>query len=242
MNALIVDDQGLIRESLVLSIQLLKPELEIYKAGTLVDAKKILSERSIDFIFLDIDMKEEEDGLLFLKKIKEDGNESRVIMLSNQDAPETVLNAIQFGAVGFVTKNAADISPLENALDLILRGGVYLPDHIRGRRGITPPPGPLNQEQPIRIRKVDSSDLNVPPRVYETLFYISNGLPYKTIASKMSITQGCAEEFAGTGFQKLHVRGKIGFMVMLNKNGWQLVPPPSHRLQEVKTNSEPNSG
>ena len=227
MNILLIDDQGLIRESLALQIKLLDASFAVTSCGTLEEARKLVVDTRPDVIFLDVDMHGNQSaGLGFLDELKDADCESRIIMLSSQDDQTTVGKAIASGAVGFITKSAKDPTSMGRAMEIVLQGGVFLSDELRGRR--TPPrvgggTGPHGQT----VRTVGPEELGITAlRVYETLWHLSNGVKgYKNVANKMGISAGVAEEHARKGYERLSVAGKDGFLVMLSQKGWKLRAP-----------------
>jgi DNA-binding NarL/FixJ family response regulator len=229
MRALLVDDQSLVREAIALNLQLIKSDLDVSTARNVDEARQYIAQHGApEFIFLDIEMPTDASnaaGLDFLRELKEGGNESRVVMISAKTYKETIADAIEGGAAGFISKNTDDSSTTRHALEIILAGGVYLPTEMREARGSRPPGPP----PPVTIRTVSASDLGIAaPRVYETLFHISKGAKgYKSVARKMgNISDNTVEEYARTGFRRLGVQSQVGFLVLLNENGWRLAPPP----------------
>ena len=91
---LIVDDELSIRESIRM---ILKNEYEVLMAGNGSTALKTIKEQKPDLVFLDIIMPGE-DGIEILKKIKERGDNVRVIMLTATKTIKTAVSAMKLGA------------------------------------------------------------------------------------------------------------------------------------------------
>jgi DNA-binding NarL/FixJ family response regulator len=230
MKILVVDDQGLIREGIALQIKLLDPSYIVDSCGDIAEARTHLASGSApEIIFLDVSMDGNHTaGLDFLDELKDADCPSRIIILSAQDDAATVGRAIGSGAVGFITKNGPDASPMRRAIEMVVQGGVFISDELRRRR----PPTTLFRppQTPAAIRVVGPDELKITaPRIYEVLWHISNGVKgYKNIANKMGIADSTVEGFARDGFSHLNVRGKEGFLVMLTQKGWKLAPPAGH--------------
>lgn len=103
MKILIIDDNPDIR-NLIKTI--LKPlDFEIFLAASGTDGLKILADRPIDLIVLDIIMPEI-DGFAVCRKIKKDPNtrDIPVIFLSVKDETESLVNGLKLGAVDYISK------------------------------------------------------------------------------------------------------------------------------------------
>lgn len=224
MKALLVDDEGLTREGLALLIQVVNPDVEVTSVGTSADALNCLTRDSYDFVFLDVQL-DGESGLDLLDRLKELDVDTPVIMLSSHDGRDTIMDALARGAFGFLPKQSDNTAVIRQAMDLALRGGVYLPPSVRARRGVSPPASPAAASRPIQVAEVGPSDLKLSPRVYEALYYVSQGLTNKSIARKMGISDNVVAEYVRDAFQQLNVAGRAGFMVLLNKRGWQMAKP-----------------
>jgi len=97
---LIVDDELSIRESIRM---ILKNEYEVLMPGNGSTALKTIKEQKPDLVFLDIIMPGE-DGIEILKKIKERGDNVRVIMLTATKTIKTAVSAMKLGAYDYITK------------------------------------------------------------------------------------------------------------------------------------------
>ena len=97
---LIVDDELSVRESIRM---ILKNEYEILMAGNGSVALKTIKEQKPDLVFLDIIMPGE-DGIEILKRIKERGDNVKVIMLTATKTIKTAVSAMKLGAYDYITK------------------------------------------------------------------------------------------------------------------------------------------
>ena len=143
-------------------------------------------------------------------------------MLSSENDSTTVGRAIAAGAVGFISKSDQDSTAMKRAIALLVQGGVYISEDARRSKPVLNN-SPQNQ---ITIKEVGPATLKISaPRVYETLWHISNGATYKVAAKKMGLSQNTVEEYARDGFNALQARTKTDFLVMLTMKGWKLQQP-----------------
>ena len=222
MNVLLIDDESLVREGLSLKLQIEDPSVQSRACGTLEEARKQIEEEGPDLIFLDVKMNgDREAGLRFLEELKDGGFKGRIVMLSSENDSVTVGRAIAAGAAGFISKSDQDSHAMRRAIALLLQGGVYISDELRQRT--IPPEDPWTT---ISVKEVDADQLRITaPRVYETLWRISQGSIYKVVADEMGLSEHTVEEYARSGFNAVNARTKTDFLVMLSKKGWKLREP-----------------
>ncbi|MCK7501904.1 MAG: response regulator [Comamonadaceae bacterium] len=126
MKILIVDDHPLIREGLANVLRELDNDLTVIEAESGDEALAALErEQGISLVLLDLVLPGA-DGLSLLTQVREDRPEVPVVVLSGKDSPQIVRQAIDSGAMGFITKRSAT-SVLVSALRLVLSGAVYIP-------------------------------------------------------------------------------------------------------------------
>ena len=126
MKILIVDDHSLVREGLkaILSLSELTPNfIEAWDSDT-VQAQLELHP-DIALMLLDIQMPGC-TGLELLGRIVKKWPLLPIIMLSAEHDTQTVTNALNSGASGFLPKNSLN-QVLVSAIRLVIAGGIYIP-------------------------------------------------------------------------------------------------------------------
>jgi two-component system chemotaxis response regulator CheY len=101
-SALVVDDDGMMREMLKLILRS-DAYTVVGEAANGQDAIALCEKLSPDLVLLDINMPKM-DGLLALEEIRKVAPSSKVIMVSADATMDKVSEAVQKGAVGFVVK------------------------------------------------------------------------------------------------------------------------------------------
>ena len=126
---LIADDHPLFREAIINVIEGEFPGCEVLETDCLTGAMDIAGVNdSFDIILLDLDMPGM-NGLNGLISLRNASPTIPVVIVSAEKNKQVVLQAITYGAVGFIAKS----SPREQmgaALKTILDGNVYLPSDI----------------------------------------------------------------------------------------------------------------
>ncbi|BCS54884.1 sigma-54 dependent transcriptional regulator [Geobacter sp. SVR] len=98
---LVVDDEHLIRWSLEQNLK--KQGFEVFTAGTGEDALRLAREEQPDLVLLDIQLPGI-SGIEVLEKIKDQDDETIVIMVTAHGGLETAVNAMRLGAYDYVSK------------------------------------------------------------------------------------------------------------------------------------------
>jgi len=132
MKFLVVDDHSLIREAMRGVLRELCAEavvLEVASAGQAAEA--IAQHPDLALILLDLQLPDR-DGVELLRELRESHPAVSVVMLSAFSDRDTVVRALDNGALGFIPKTDSR-EVLLGALRLILAGGTYIPPGVLGR-------------------------------------------------------------------------------------------------------------
>jgi len=113
-RVLVVDDEPAVVT--MISDFLRSEGFETLSAVSAADAQTRLEESQVDAMLLDIQMPQE-DGLTFLKRVKERYTELPVVMLTGAGMVQT---ALQHGAAGYVKKNT-DLHEMADLLRRLVR-------------------------------------------------------------------------------------------------------------------------
>jgi two-component system response regulator HydG len=111
-NILIVDDEK--NHRLVLRLNLADLGFQIVEAENGFEALSIIEDNCFDLILLDIKM-DVMDGLSFLARIREMGNDTPVVMISAFDSAKYAVESLKLGAVDYLTK-PVDIDQLKKII------------------------------------------------------------------------------------------------------------------------------
>ncbi len=205
MKALLVDDHAMFREGVSLLISVRFPGVELLHAGTLAQARAQLARHTdLDVILLDLGLPDS-SGLGALTRLREEAPEQRIVVLSADDTPATVHGAIEQGAAGFIPKTAEG-KLLEEALRVVLDGGVFVP------RSVTGPPSP----------KPEVDALGLSPRQLEVLRLLIEGAPNKRICRELSLAESTVKTHMQEIFRRLDVNNRTQAVIAAAKMGLRL--------------------
>jgi len=172
---LIVDDHPVVRKGLA---QIISDEDDlrvIAEVGLAKDAFKILDNKSIDFIILDLKLPDE-NGLEVLTKLNNFYSEIPVLILSAYPEEQYGIRSLKNGASGYMHKETA-AEELINAIREIINGGKYISKNLSEILANN-----------ITVNKTKKPHEILSLREFEVLMMIGLGKTVKQIAEKLSLS------------------------------------------------------
>lgn len=202
MNVLIVDDHPLFREGLQFVLSDLSESLSFSSAVGLSTITHQMVDDA-DLILLDLGISDS-TGYNSLAKLRAMAPSSTVVVISSDDNPETILACIDGGAAGFIPKTSKP-QELVSALRLVLEGGIYLP------------PNGMNEVNLSDDK--DNSLEKLTPRQRKAVLLAGRGLPNKSIAIEMGITEGTVKLHLSAAYKLLGVKNRTEAMFIISRSG-----------------------
>lgn len=186
MKILVVDDHPLIREALQQVLRALDASVQVLEADTCADAVAAArANPDISLILLDL-MLPGVDGFEALRQLREEFPAIPVVVLSAYEQSETVMRAIDGGAMGFISKTSSS-ALLVQALRLVLSGGIYLPPEILLKHApAASVPSPPPAAQPSLH---DPHEVGLTHRQAEVLALLLQGNPNKLICRRLNLAE-----------------------------------------------------
>lgn len=208
IKVMLVDDHELIREGIKQIIELESDIDVIAQVGDGGEAVNLAREYKPDIILLDINMPEM-NGIEVLKRLRDLGIESKVIMLTIHSDREYILETMKIGAEGYVLKDS-DAEGLVRAIRDVNAGKTYIQPSIASlliENGIK---DELNED----LEKINS----LTKREYEVLTLIAEGLSNKDIADRLFISEKTVKNHVSSIFKKIGVNDRIQAAIFAFKN------------------------
>lgn len=131
MNILVVEDVTVTRELMILVANAAFPGATVQAAADLASAvNSAKSMAELDMVLLDLGLPDSQ-GLEGLLRFQADFRKAKVVIVSSQDTPEVIADALDAGASGFIPKTLG-IPGMITALKLVAQTGVYHPPGFVG--------------------------------------------------------------------------------------------------------------
>lgn len=138
MNILLVDDHSIVLEGIksLLQVSFDKaslnqvalgrtsfPEIQVFSARTVDEAMEVLGKRKMDVVVSDLELRQD-SGMAFLKDVRNDYPNSRIIIYTMHEEPWTVQEILDFDANAVVMKSD-DTRELVMAVEAVVDGNSY---------------------------------------------------------------------------------------------------------------------
>lgn len=201
---LIADDHPLFREAIINVINTSFDGCEILETESLDSAVELTQQHDdLDLILLDLNMPGM-NGLNGLITLRNDSPTIPVVIVSAEEDKQIVLQAITYGAVGFITKSSPR-EQMTDALKQILAGNVYLPSDI------------IRTNTPETRRRQRNDENSIPPEMLSSLTRrqllvlerMSKGESNKQIAYNLNIAETTVKAHVSAILRKLNVHNRI---------------------------------
>jgi DNA-binding NarL/FixJ family response regulator len=216
MCVLLVDDHSLFREGLALLLKPLMAGLLTREAGSCEQALQDLQANGpADLVLMDLGLPGM-SGLQGIVSLRDQWPAMPVVALSSADDRDTVLQAINAGAMGFIPKSSTS-GVLIAALQLILARGVYLPPSVFLDTPQAWMATPRTDPTPAPTKS--AADLGLSPRQCEVLYLILQGKPAKLIEREMNLSAGTVKAHTSAVLRALNVTTRTQAVVAAGKLG-----------------------
>lgn len=198
---LLVDDHPMLRRGLANLLSLEKDVQVVAEASHGLEALEVLNDQEIDLVILDHNMPVL-NGIETLKKIRELGINTKVLLFTVSDNSKDVQDALQLNADGYLLK---DMEPEQIITDIrkILRGELV----------ISPSLAPI-LAQAMRKPVQNNSGYELTDREVQVAQMIAKGMSNKMIGNRLGIAESTVKVHVK------HILGKIGLRTRVEIAVW----------------------
>lgn len=219
MNVLLIDDHALFREGLALLLKPLVEGLQTHEAGSCEQGLDWLDAHGgADLVLIDLHLPGM-PGLEAMPLLRQRWPATPVVALSSADDRDTVLRAIDAGAMGFIPKSATS-AVLIAALKLILARGIYLPPAAflgSAAPATVMPPEP--RPGAAEATSCTPARLGLSPRQSEVLYLILQGKPAKLIERELALSASTVKAHTSAVLRALNVTTRTQAVVAAGRLG-----------------------
>lgn len=197
-TVLIADDHPLFRAALKQAVGHSFAQQLILEAEDVTQLKNLVeSNPQLELLFLDLHMPGN-DGFTTLMMLQNHYPDLIVVMVSSDDDPEMIYQAIDFGAAGFIPKSA-DLNTIQQAIDVVLEGETWLPAELPPR---------VNKDEQTPQQKLAKQLSELTPQQYKVLSMIADGQLNKQIAYDLDIKETTVKKHVSAILLKLGVNNR----------------------------------
>ncbi|WP_066504936.1 response regulator [Abyssisolibacter fermentans] len=207
ITVMIADDHALMRQGLKQILELEEDIKVIEEAGDGEEAIEKCLHIKPDVILLDINMPKL-SGIEVLRRLKDIGIETKIIMLTIHNDVEYLSETLNIGADGYVLKDA-DSKTLINAIRNVIIGNTYIQSSIANL---------LSHRYKKGNKATNTNKKNLTKREYEVITLIAEGLNNKEIAKRLFISEKTVKNHVSNIFKKIEVTDRIQAAIFAYKN------------------------
>lgn len=195
---IIADDHPLFRAALHKCLTQFFGEIEIVEAGDLQGLQQLLGDHAdADLLLFDLYMPGTK-GFSGLNVVNTRYPQLPVVVISADEKPATIRDAVSHGAAGFLPKSAP-ASVIADALARVLAGEIWLPDTAQGDEPVTE----------------HSALASLTPQQYRVAQMLVSGLQNKQIAAALQVSEATIKAHLTTIFRKLGVSSRTQAVLAL---------------------------
>jgi DNA-binding NarL/FixJ family response regulator len=224
VEILVVDDHVLIREALRGVLKELKGDAVVLEASNCNQALQAIAEHpNLDLVLLDLNLPDR-DGFSMLTELGERYPAISVVVLSAQQDRNSVVKALDLGALGFIPKSGQREVML-SALQLVFAGGIYIPPEILVRD--EPSSRQRDDKPPVANRPtVSPADLGLTERQVDVLSLMMQGKSNKAICRVLNLAEPTVKNHVTAILKALEVSNRTEAVIAVGELGWKLAPTP----------------
>lgn len=210
IKLMIVDDQPLMRDGLKTILEL-EDDLEVIDVcENGLNASESCKTNPPDVILMDIRMPQM-NGVEATKIIKENNPDIKIIMLTTFNDDEYIVDALSYGASGYLLKDIPTDKLIDAIKDAHL-GNLMIPSDIAIKLATK-----IKNQVIQKPKMKDLSEFNLSDREVEVSKLLTMGLKNKEIAAKLFISEGTVKNYISSIYSKLGTSDRAEALLMLRE-------------------------
>lgn len=207
---LIVEDDRLLRDSLVNETRTMSPDWEVLSADSVAAAQDLIQARTLDAVFLDLGLPDG-DGVQLIRLLRARQPHCEVLVITVFADEQRVINSLEAGASGYILK--ADLPDFAHRLiSTIEAGGSPVSPAIARRliERLQPPSNSMHRQDGIEA---------LSNREAQILSLCAKGLRYAEIASVLGLSVHTVNAHLKSVYRKLMVNSRAEAVYEARRNG-----------------------
>jgi DNA-binding NarL/FixJ family response regulator len=199
VRVVLIDDHDLLRRGIKTMLDSEDGIEVVGEASNGTGSAELVEKVAADVVLVDVIMPEM-DGIEATRQIKEVFPHVAVVVLSGHDERQFIFDAVKAGASGYLLKTA-DLEEVVTTVRAVARGEMQLDPELATQV--------LSEFEGYKKREVAEAFQPLTPREAEILQLMSEGLPNKAIASRLSISERTVTTHVANIYAKLHVNNRV---------------------------------
>jgi DNA-binding NarL/FixJ family response regulator len=220
MKILLIDDHTLFRDGMRLLLRRLDEGISIMEAGSCQDGLNLAeAAEDLDLVLLDLGLPDM-PGAEGLRVLRERRPDIPVVVLSATEDRQTVMQALELGAMGFIPKSSST-EVLLSALRLVLAKGVYIPPSVLAApsAGTNGPSSGRFGPAVLRTSVSKPSDLGLTERQTDVLALLVQGKPNKIICRELGLAEATVKAHVTAVLKALNVTNRTQAVLAVGRLG-----------------------
>ena len=217
MRILVADDHFLIRDAVRGILRELQPDATVVEASHFAEAVRLIGENpDFELVLLDLNMPGG-DGLDTLAQLRERHPAAPIVVVSALQDRDTVLKALDLGALGFIPKSGRRDVML-GALRLVVSGGIYIPPEVLERT--------CGADASQSRAKPTPADAGLTERQLDVLALLMEGKSNKAICRVLDLAEPTVKNHVTAILKALKARNRTEAVIAVAALGWKLPKVP----------------
>ncbi len=200
MNVLIVDDHPLVRKGISFALSCEKDIDNILESSNICEAINLINSKNPDLVIVDLNLGKE-NGLEIIKIAKNNGMNTKFIILTSSLKKEDFTKSTEMGVDGYILKDAF-AEDIMYAIHVVLRGKKFIDPEI------------------VKYQ-VESSSGNefseLTPREYDVLVELGKGLSNYEISKELFISENTVKKHVSNILLKLQLTHRTQVALLVNQ-------------------------
>ena len=209
IKVMIADDQTILAEG-IKSVLETSDQIEVIAlVSDGAEAIRKIAENKPDVVLLDIRMPNM-NGVVATKEIKTRWPEIKVIILTTFDDSDYILNAINYGASGYLLKDI-NAESLIGAVKNAMSGDLILPSKLA--KTIASAAKMVSSDKEIKLKK----KFNLSDREVEIALMVYDNFNNRQISSALKISEGTTRNYISAIYVKLNAESRTQAIAIMEK-------------------------
>ena len=229
VTVVVADDQSAVRQGLVLLLGTVPGIAVVDEAEDGEAAVEIVAAKNPQVVLMDLNMPRC-DGVEATRRIRASHPQTQVVVLTTYSDDESIIGALQAGALGYLTKDATR-AEIGRAVLAAAAGQAVLDPEVQQRLLSAA------ARAPAAAASADSADTDLTPRESDVLRLIAAGKSNREIARALFVSEATVKTHVNRIFAKTGSRDRAQAMRYAYTHGYADRPTSGYADQRLRCHS-----